>query len=432
MMPWQQLVADVGGELDPDTGLPAYREVVFTVPRQSGKTTLLLAWQVQRALGWGSPQRIVYSAQSGADARKKLLEDQVPILEPRKRLLGIKSILRANGNEAVVWENASRLVLLASTADSGHGKTVDLAVKDELFADYDDRRDQTLVPAMATRAAAQMVTASTMGTDDSVPWNRTVERGRMAVESGRRSGIAYFEWSAHPDDDPTDHDLWWTYMPALGHTITEEVVDHARLTLPAGEFRRAFQNLSMKSEERVIPSVAWSEVCDPTAAPSGPLVFALDTNPERSSSSIAAAGGGAAELIAHADGTGWVVEWAREKPSRREPVWIIDEKGPAGSLIPDLEGEGVTVKAIGARELVEACGHFYDGVLERRFKVRSHTKLDEAAAGAAKRAVGDAWAWTRKNAAVNVSPLVAATLAVWGARQPDRSSVYEGKEMLIL
>ncbi len=41
--------------------------------------------------------------------------------------------------------------------------------------------------------------------------------------------------------------------------------------------------------------------------------------------------------------------------------------------------------------------------------------LDEAAAGAAKRAIGDAWAWTRKSAAADISPLVAATLALWAA-----------------
>ncbi len=36
-MPWQRLVADVGCEIDLATGLPAYREVRVTIPRQSGK-----------------------------------------------------------------------------------------------------------------------------------------------------------------------------------------------------------------------------------------------------------------------------------------------------------------------------------------------------------------------------------------------------------
>ena len=41
-MPWQRQVADVALELD-DAGRFAYPLVVITVPRQSGKTTLLRA-----------------------------------------------------------------------------------------------------------------------------------------------------------------------------------------------------------------------------------------------------------------------------------------------------------------------------------------------------------------------------------------------------
>jgi hypothetical protein len=129
--------------------------VIVTVPRQSGKTLLSLSWEVQRALGWGRPQRIVYSAQTGNDARKKLVEDQFPILEPRKAKLGISTLLKGMGNEAVVWKNGSRLVLLASSEDSGHGKTVNFAVKDELFADIGDHllpRHQRLTEPSSDRA----------------------------------------------------------------------------------------------------------------------------------------------------------------------------------------------------------------------------------------------------------------------------------------
>ena len=64
LMPWQQHVADVALEIDPETGRLAYRELVLTVPRQSGKTTLILALAVHRAIGFGQPQRITYTAQT--------------------------------------------------------------------------------------------------------------------------------------------------------------------------------------------------------------------------------------------------------------------------------------------------------------------------------------------------------------------------------
>jgi hypothetical protein len=43
--------------------------------------------------------------------------------------------------------------------------------------------------------------------------------------------------------------------------------------------------------------------------------------------------------------------------------------------------------------------------------------------------VGDAWAWTRKNASTDVCPLVALTLALWAAIGP---SVYEGDRGLLV
>jgi hypothetical protein len=422
-MAWQEQVALVGGELvEHPSGIlvPAYREVVFTVPRQNGKTLLLLAWELQRALGWGAAQRIAYSAQTGADARKKLLEDQVPVLEPRRRLLGIRTIRRANGSEAIEFRNGSRIGLLASTEDAGHGKTVDLAVKDELFADADDRRDQTLVPAMATRPAAQVVACSTAGTDESLPWNAAVERGRAAVDSGRSTGTAYFEWSAVADADADDPAVWRSAMPALGLTIDLEVVRHARATLKDGEFRRAFMNIPTRSEVRVIPAQMWTAVCSETAVPDGSLVFGLDVNPERSSGSIAVASRASlpvVELVEHRAGVGWLIDRAAELDRRHGPTeWCVDGSGPAGSLIADLERAGLNVRAFSLKELVAASAGFYDAVIQTRIRVRSHAALDEAVAGAVRRTVGDAWAWARRSASVNVSPLVAATLAFAGAR----------------
>lgn len=430
-MPWQRLVADVGGEIDPDTGLPAFREVRVTVPRQNGKTLLVLSWECHRCLAWGRPQRVAYSAQTGKDARQKLVEDQFPILRQRRSKLAIDRLLSGKGDEAVLFRNGSRIGLLASMEESGHGKTVHLGVKDEYFADFDYRRDQALIPAMATIPDAQILMASTMGTDESVPLNEAVDQGRAAVEAGRRSGIAYFEWSADPEADLDDPAVWRSYMPALGITITEAVVRHARETLPESEFRRAFGNIKTSADERVIPRPAWSAACNEDVRPEGALVFAFDVNPERSAGAIVAASLAerpVAELVEHRAGTGWMADRASELNARHGPgSWLVDASGPAGSLIPEFERRGLRVVPIAGRELVDACGAFFDGVTNRdndgnaspNFVIRSHPRLDDAAACAAKRQVGDAWAWTRKSAIGDVSPLMATTLALWGANNGE-------------
>ena len=420
-MPWQQQVADVGLELTED-GTPAYREVVFTVPRQSGKTTVILGWTIQRALGWeqllGAPQRIVYSAQTGADARKKLVEDQFPLLEPKKRLFGISRFMRAIGSEGVIWDNGSRLGLLASSEDSGHGKTVDLGIKDELFADVDMRRDQALIPAMATRPNAQLVTASTMGTADSVALNMKVEQGRGAVSANKRSGIAYFEWSAEPDEDPADPATWWRCMPALGRTITLEVIESAYDLLPLGEFKRAFLNIATLSEESVIPASVWNLVNGPDFEATGEM-FALDLNPERSAACFVACGTGPVlEVVDYRAGVAWVVERATDLQAKFPRArFAVDVRGPAASFLPDLKRARIKLVEFATEDVTRATGFFYDQVVDEKVKIRRHEALDAAVAGAEKRTVSDAWVWGRKTSKADISPLVAATLALWGQSQ---------------
>ena len=79
-MPWQRYVADTALEIDPASGRLKYRTVVITVPRQSGKTTLLLSLMVHRAIGFGQRQNIVYTAQTQKAARKKWEEEHVELL----------------------------------------------------------------------------------------------------------------------------------------------------------------------------------------------------------------------------------------------------------------------------------------------------------------------------------------------------------------
>ena len=75
LMPWQQHAVDVALEVDPDTGELFYEEVVLSVPRQSGKTTLLIALMVWRCLHMcrrlGTPQTVTYLAQTRNAGRLK-------------------------------------------------------------------------------------------------------------------------------------------------------------------------------------------------------------------------------------------------------------------------------------------------------------------------------------------------------------------------
>ena len=415
LMPWQQLVAEVGGELL-DDGRPAYREVWITVPRQSGKTTLVLAWETDRVLNWPSaePQRVIYSAQNGGEAAKKLISEQGPLLRRSPFAAAVDQVYKGAGNEAITWKNGARIDILRDSESAGHGKTIDLAVADEAFADIDDRREQAFLPAMATRKFAQILGLSTAGTDASLYLKRKVELGRAAVEAGADRGIAYFEWAANPGCDADDPRVWQSCMPALGHTIDEDIVAHARATMSDGNFRRAWLNQWTAVEEQAIPVDAWIAVVGADVTLNDRITFAVDCNPERTWSSIVAVDStGAIEVVENQPGVGWVVERVAQLAGRWSASVAVDGSGPAGSLVPDLERAGVKVVTLAGAEIAKACGLFFDRVVSGQVRIVRHNALTAAVGGAQKKMVGDAWRWDRRAKDIDVSPLVAASIALW-------------------
>ena len=261
-MPWQRLVGDVGLELT-SLGLPAYREIVVTVMRQSGKSILLLDFQVDRCVSWDGLRRCAYTAQSGFDARKKLLRDWVPTLERSRLWPAIRYVRQSQGDEGLSFADSSEIAVVASNMAAGHGRAWDLGVIDEAFDDEDDRREQSIVPGLATKEDGQLLVASTAGTARSQYLRRKIEMGRLAAELDSGHGVAYFEWSIPDGEDINDPETWWQYMPALGWTIGEEAVAHARQTMSDSEFRRAFGNQWVTAAEGWLPPGAWSACARP-------------------------------------------------------------------------------------------------------------------------------------------------------------------------
>lgn len=424
-MPWQRLVADVGLELLP-TGLLAYREVWFTIHRQGGKTTLLLPFEVDRCLSWDRPQRVAYTAQTGFDARRKLLDDQVPVLEASPLRSAVQKVSRVNGSEGVLFRNSSRIDVLASTGSAGHGRTVDLGVLDEAWKDVDDRREQALLPAMVTRPMAQLLGASTQGTDASTYLNRKVEIGRAATVEDSGQGVAYFEWSFPDDADIDDPETWWRYMPALGYTISEAAVAHARQTMEEGEFRRAFGNQRTSSGEREIPADMWDATLDPSAQPAGTLTFGLDVNHDRSSGAIVVCDGTHAELLEHRSGTGWLVPRALDLLKTHGGEIVVDGGGPAAPIADELEAERSKVRRVTGGDLAAACARIYDAIADRKILIRPSQPLDDAAAGVTRKPLGDRFVWSRSTSSVDVTPLMALTLSYAHGQQEVKPFVLLG------
>ena len=177
------------------------------MPRQSGKTTLYLTWQLNRCLSprWAQPQRSAFTAQSGKDARDKWLDELFPLIRRSRALKPlVRRIYEGMGNEYIKFTNGSLIRLLSTSTSSGHSKTLHQAVLDEIWHDQDSRREQGLRPAMITIEDAQVLVCSTAGTDASVVLDRKMRKGRAAVEADTGRDVAYIEYSAPDGWDPED------------------------------------------------------------------------------------------------------------------------------------------------------------------------------------------------------------------------------------
>jgi phage terminase large subunit-like protein len=258
-LPWQRDLWDIGLELRED-GLPAYDFVTATVQRQTGKTLAALAIALHRALAWGRPQMVAFSAQTGLAARKKILDDFMPMLRRSPLRAAITATRRAQGAELIEFEGGSRLDIIASREYSGHGQSYDLVFLDEAFADLDSRRQNALMPALATKKDGQIWVVSTQGTDASAYLARITDQGRAAAMEDSGSGMAFLEFSADPDADHRDPATWRGCHPGLGRLIPEAALASALRSMEAADFKRAYLNIPSRQYggERAIPEEMWA------------------------------------------------------------------------------------------------------------------------------------------------------------------------------
>ncbi|WP_079143794.1 terminase [Streptomyces luteocolor] len=436
--PWQQYVLRRGMGEKPDGSWAAF-ECVVNVPRQNGKGGVIEARELW-GLFIGGERLILHSAHEfkTAKAAFKRIERLIrgcPDLHKR-----VKAYRYTVGEESIELHTGQTLRFIARSKGSGRGFTGDCNILDEDMILGDEAMD-ALLPTMAAVDNPQIWYLGSAGIGAlSVQLGRLRRRAMAALEAGTPDpSLAYFEWSAdlHVDECPVDctaHDdaasdaAVLKANPAVGYRLTLEKVANERSTLSrAGYARERLGAGEYPSDEadtwQVIGEDAWAALAAAESAPSDPVAFSIDMTPERSHAAICVAGswrgGTHIEVVDHRPGTGWILERARELHAKWKPrCWVIDPGGPAGSLIPDLEDEekglGVPIVQTKARDVAGACGQFYDAVTEQALSHLDQAPLRAALAGAQKRPLGDAWAWARRVPSVDISPLVAATLAKWG------------------
>lgn len=421
----------------------SYSRVGLCEPRQNGKGVILEIREVCGLFLWDTPLQI-HSAHEFATSQEHFARLE-GLIEESDFEKAIKRIARGHGEEGIHLKNGCRLRFRTRTKGGTRGFSGDTLYLDEAMI-LPEMAFGAMRPILRAREDPQMwLTGSAV--DQHVHEHGVVfARLRERAMKGTDSSICYFEWTLQdeigelyesPDSVPpivlADEDSWRKSNPAYGIRISreqfeQEIDDLGNRTfaveiLGVGDWPRTdgFSGSKIKPEE-------WDLLVDETSVLQDPMILSFDISPERRCS-IGAAGRNASglshvELVANYPGTKQLVERLVELNEIHQPWKIVcDGYGPSASMMPALVEAGLTVYSYNSAEHAAACGLMADAVAQRTLRHLGTQAVTNAVRGAATRPLGDAWAWSRRNSAVDISPLVAMTLALHAAQDlPDGDS----------
>lgn len=418
-------------------------ECGLIVSRQNGKGSVLEARVLAGMILFGE-KLILWSAHETKTAFEAFLRCEALFTEDPELKKMVKTIHRANGKEGIELHNGARLRFVARSSGSGRGFSADLVILDEAYA-LTATEMAALIPTLSSRDNPQVWYTSSPPLDGLTGDHLFNLRAR--ARAGEDASLLWYDYGIQDVDLDdldamseserilflSDPDLWARTNPASGIRISESFTRKEYNTLPWKDFARERCGIwprQIKEGSGVIDMDEWRRRVF-SGLPAGGTVFALDINPARTMSALWAItaekeGPISLSCVAYEAGTDWVVPRLVKLRDTRAPVAIVlDVKGPAGSLLLDLEDEGFHLPkdkdrprrgdlAIpNAQEVAAAYGLFVDLFRQGLIYHAGDEPLDRAVQTADTRNLVGGTAWDRGKGGSDISPLVAATIGVW-------------------
>ncbi len=433
-------------------GLWTHFEAALNMSRQNGKGAILEALELWHLFSGGT-SLLIHSAHEFKTSelhfqRLESLIRNTPALSSR-----VASIKHSHGQEGIYLTNGHSLRFYTRTRSGTRGFSAGLVVMDEAMV-ITEAAHGSMMPTLRaqTRAKAphgpQLIYAGS-AVDELVHDNGFVfTRIRHRGLAGDDPSLAYLEWSVdadHPldvtDEMAEDRRLWKIANPGLGLLIAEEHMTRELRSMERRTFAVELLGVGAYPDVEGVGSTLigledWLDLSDEDATMDDPVVLAFDVSPSRRSSiaAVGVADSGVGELLIDVvdsrEGTSWVARRLEELAERHEvAAFVCDGYGPAVSIAKQVEDAGLEVRRLDAGEHGQACGRLVDAVAEGTIRHLNQDELTLAVKGAKPRPLGDAWAFSRRNSSVDISPLVASSFALWEALELDLLS--GGREVRI-
>ena len=427
-LPWQRLKWALLSD-------PEVYETIVIVGRQQGKTTSDIPVLAHPMLS--QPRHsVVYSAQRGVDAERKVREEFLPAL----RQAGMnESTGFTFNNGATNWGlhgiNETHLRVMSSSKEALRGTTrVALGILDEARTERDSNKLVLLVPTMTVVRDAKLVVESTAGDIDSVFLR---DRVNLALEQSSSASTLIWGFDSVEDVDIESPDVWRSVLPAIGYTVTIEAIRRAFDTMEPHNFAMEYLGIWLEaSMDQAIPQDIWNHITTPNVSLQGDIVVCFDAPPEQDlTAAVACDEYGNVELIGVREGPDPVYKWAIQLLDRNPD---IREVAMADSTTLRRAGErlslaGHYVRWYDTKMMQQAAARFWEACHSdpREVAIRENEVMTAANKGAFRWIMGGDKAWVfRRQEEVNfASPLIAATIAYDAAVKPLENVVGEGSSM---
>lgn len=371
LIPWQTHVSFVAGERRPD-GSYEYEIIVVTVPRQTGKTTLLRAVGTQRAL---AGRDVFYTAQTGKAARARWA-DLVQILQLSPVFRNRIKVALRGGSEHVEFLNSGAVFqCFAPTPESLHSYTIPTVMVDEAFAQTAGRGELlmgAIGPTQFTIVDKQIWIVSTAGTAESEWFHDWVEQGREGADR-----VALFDWGATDEQNPYDLDDIAAFHPGVGFELNGKLLTPQDVLNELGkntraEYERAFANRRTLTTSNLISAEDWRDL-EHKATPVLDLsasVLAYDVAHDRTSATIMAISdqGGipCGVVLKHQAGTSWLADAVDDLATTGTPLALAAvDNGPVLDITTELRRRGHAPTVLAERDFASASGAFLSRISDR-------------------------------------------------------------------
>lgn len=415
--------------------------VGMSIPRQVGKTYFVLAMLVILCILYPGLQ-VVWTAHHLRTSTKTFTT--LRGMARRKKIAPlIRSIRSANGEQEVVFVNGSRIMFGARSQGFGRGfDEIDVEVFDEAQI-LDTKALEDMVAATNQARHEHGALLIYMGTPPrpSDPSDAFTQRRAKAI-AGKAPNAVWLEIGADPASDPDDRSQWPLMNPSFPIRTPVESMLRLRENLSDEdswnrEGRGIWDAIGLDPE---FPVESWHGLTDPDPAhsPARMQAFAVEVDVDRTWASIGAAGKRAdgrmqLEVVDRRRGMAWLVDRCVELNRDHGPVrFVIDGAGPAQSLEQPLKTAGLDVVVVGAADVASACAGIVDAVLEGTVAHGPDADLGAASAGCRRKVFRDGgFTFSRRNSTVDVTPLMAVTLARWIAvTAPPAPGVWSMSEIV--